>query len=521
MANLTILEAFRQTLSATKKYVNNRIDGLASETYVNNKIAEVDLSGYVTRETGNANQITFSDGQTFQAKLEAGTLKGEKGDTGATGAKGDKGDQGPQGLQGPKGDTGEQGIQGEQGPQGPKGDDGLTTQVRVNGTTYTQVDGLITLPDYPASVGESSHTHTNKDILDTITSDNIHAHSNKSVIDAITSDMTTNWNKSIPFENTYVSDCDTWLTNGYTKTSTETTNHPSVCTGTDKWGVLFYISEDANNRTGTQMYFPVDGTYAGRIFTRRMLQGEPGAWNLVSTFDGNYDSLTNKPITILTAAENEFIILSELAVGAYLITGLVKYMSTDTAPQPFNNSFVEVFKNGSATYVADPFNVTAIDSTNNIMETSPRINMQADWNAVDETDPTYINNKPTIPTVTNDLTNALKANYDAAYAHSQVAHAPSNAQKNSDITKAEIEAKLIGDVTTHTHSQYVPIDNPSFTGDVTVAGKVIVGAAPTENMDVATKQYVDDAVAAANYGPYSIQYNSVNNRLEFIYTPTN
>lgn len=56
---------------------------------------------------------------------------------------------------------------------------------------------------------------------------------------------------------------------------------------------------------------------------------------------------------------------------------------------------------------------------------------------------------------TNDLTDELKANYDAAYTHSKSAHAPSNAQKNSDITKAEIEAKLIGDVTTHTHSQYL------------------------------------------------------------------
>lgn len=38
-----------------------------------------------------------------------------------------------------------------------------------------------------------------------------------------------------------------------------------------------------------------------------------------------------------------------------------------------------------------------------------------------------------------------------AYDHSQAAHAPSNAQKNSDITKAEIEAKLTGAITTHTH----------------------------------------------------------------------
>ena len=66
-----------------------------------------------------------------------------------------------------------------------------------------------------------------------------------------------------------------------------------------------------------------------------------------------------------------------------------------------------------------------------------------------------LNNKPSIPTVTNDLTNKLKANYDAAYTHSTSAHAPVNAQKNSDITKAEIETKLTGNITSHTHSQYL------------------------------------------------------------------
>lgn len=35
--------------------------------------------------------------------------------------------------------------------------------------------------------------------------------------------------------------------------------------------------------------------------------------------------------------------------------------------------------------------------------------------------------------------------------HIAAAHAPANAQKNSDITKAEIEAKLTGEITTHTH----------------------------------------------------------------------
>ena len=48
---------------------------------------------------------------------------------------------------------------------------------------------------------------------------------------------------------------------------------------------------------------------------------------------------------------------------------------------------------------------------------------------------------------------AYRGDYgNTAYTHSQAAHAPSNAQKNSDITKAEIEAKLTGTITSHTHS---------------------------------------------------------------------
>ena len=58
------------------------------------------------------------------------------------GAKGERGD---------KGEKGEQGIQGLQGIQGAKGADGLTTQIRVNGNTYTQSNGLITLPNYPST----------------------------------------------------------------------------------------------------------------------------------------------------------------------------------------------------------------------------------------------------------------------------------------------------------------------------------------------------------------------------------
>lgn len=48
----------------------------------------------------------------------------------------------------------------------------------------------------------------------------------------------------------------------------------------------------------------------------------------------------------------------------------------------------------------------------------------------------------------------------AAYNHSISAHAPSNAQKNSDITKAEIEAKLTGTINSHNHSgTYSPVNH--------------------------------------------------------------
>ena len=40
---------------------------------------------------------------------------------------------------------------------------------------------------------------------------------------------------------------------------------------------------------------------------------------------------------------------------------------------------------------------------------------------------------------------------EAAIIHSVSAHAPSNAQKNSDILKSEIEAKLIGQISSHSH----------------------------------------------------------------------
>ena len=122
-------------------------------------------------------------------------IQGVKGDTGATGPIGPQGPKGatgaaftydmftqeqleglrgPQGIQGPKGDTGpqgpkgEQGIQGPQGPQGPKGDQGDPTSITVNGTTYNQSSGNITLPSFlPLTGGTLTGNLTGKYITGT------------------------------------------------------------------------------------------------------------------------------------------------------------------------------------------------------------------------------------------------------------------------------------------------------------------------------------------------------------------
>ena len=78
-------------------------------------------NNYTHPSTHNADMILFSDGETFQNKLDKGSLKGDIG---------------------------------PQGPAGANGKDGLTTSVTVNGTKYSHSNGNITLPNYPTKMSE-------------------------------------------------------------------------------------------------------------------------------------------------------------------------------------------------------------------------------------------------------------------------------------------------------------------------------------------------------------------------------
>lgn len=114
-------------------------------------------NNYVHPSTHKADMVVFEDGETFQNKLDKGSLKGDigpQGPQGVQGPKGDKGEvgeQGPIGLTGAKGDkgdtgaTGPQGIQGATGAKGATGDSGATFTPKVdsNGNlSWTNNKGL-------------------------------------------------------------------------------------------------------------------------------------------------------------------------------------------------------------------------------------------------------------------------------------------------------------------------------------------------------------------------------------------
>lgn len=91
-----------------------------------------------------------------------------------------------------------------------------------------------------------------------------------------------------------------------------------------------------------------------------------------------------------------------------------------------------------------------------------------------------------------------------AYNHSQAAHAPSNAQKNSDITKAEIEAKLTGAITTHTHN-YLSLSGGTLTGNVTLQHGTASKEAQymAERTDTGVGVWLGVGSGGTNHGVYS------------------
>ena len=227
----------------------------------------------------------------------------------------------------------------------------------------------------------------------------------------------------------------------------------NMSTKTVATGRRFTVSNQVLERTNTDKYTPTDSYHpATKKYVDDAITGVSGG----SDFSGDYNDLTNKP-TIPS--------IDGLATETYVnnaVAGLV-----DSAPET-----LDTLKELSTALGNDANFATTV--ANQI------------GNKVDKIEGKGLS--------TNDLTNALKANYDIAYTHSQSVHAPSNAQKNSDITKAEIEAKLTGNIATHTHSQYL------------TEHQSLAEYAKTTDLHTHTNKTVLDGISSTNISNWNSAY---------------
>lgn len=345
MANLTILEAFNQSLSATKKYVDNRINGLASETYVNNAIA-----GFASKA-----DPSFTGNVTVAGKVTVGTAPTADMDVATKKYIDEKIAE----------------VNASGGYTHPNTHPASMITGLATVATSGSYNDLINKPTIPSIDGLATETYVNNKVA--------------GLIDSAPETLDT-----------------------LKELSTALGNDPNFAT-------------TISNQIGSKV-----DKVEGKVLSTNDLTNE-----LKANYDAAYTHSTSAHAPS-NAQKNSDITKSEIEAK---LTGNI---TTHTHSQ----------------YLTEHQSLAGYAKT-------------ADLSTV-ATSGSYndLTNKPTIPTVTNDLTNALKNNYDTAYTHSQSAHAPVNAQKNSDITKAEIEAKLIGDVTTHTHSQYLT-EHQSLTGYAT------------------------------------------------------
>ena len=96
--------------------------------------------GSAVAKNVTANDVTFTDGDTFQGKYDKGQLTGPAGKDGPAGERGPAGPAGADGAQGPQGIQGPAGKDGAAGATGPAGKD--ATINGVTALTLNAVGGL-------------------------------------------------------------------------------------------------------------------------------------------------------------------------------------------------------------------------------------------------------------------------------------------------------------------------------------------------------------------------------------------
>ena len=210
------------------------------------------------------------------------------------------------------------------------------------------------------------------------------------------------------------------------------------------------------------------------------------------------------PVSQIPSSFKEILIVANITARDAItdkFTGLRVHVLDASADVTVTSGWAEYLWTGSAwTKVSESESIDVVLQWANI--TGKPTSAVADIDSAVSQRHTH-SNKATLDSIQEALTTALKSNYDTAYTHSQSAHAPSNAQKNSDITKAEIEAKLTGAITTHTHA-YEPANaniqsHISSTSNPHSVTKSQVGLGSVENYGIATQ-------AEAQAGTSNVKY---------------
>ena len=291
---------------------------------------------------------------------------GPKGDKGETGQRGQMGPTGPEGQQGPMGMQGRPGVQGPAGPQGPKGADGTVTfdqltpeqKAELKGDKGDRGEAGAPGPAGPegpqgpkGADGKLDWEHMTEEQRETL----------KRELKGDKGDQgpagpagpqgeqghegppgqpgtfnPEDWKKV--FKSTYyfnsgdpISNADDFKQDGVVMTSKTTTGLPSIIQNGHREGTLMFIREDHDGTSGTQVYFPNDVWYGGRMFVRIISHdvGSAVDWKEIGAID------TDK---------------LEVNANNFKSNG---YRRTDETTQYLPNGLDEVSKQGVLSYITD------------------------------------------------------------------------------------------------------------------------------------------------------------------------
>ena len=204
----------------------------------------------------------------------------------------------------------------------------------------------------------------------------------------------------------------------------------------------------SNYVTKSQLDLKADGTALTSHTDNTIVHitaAERTTWNAKSDFSGNYNDLTNKP-TIPSAythpSSHAATMIAEDETHRF-VTDTEK--NTWNAKSNFSGNYNDLTNKPTipSAYVHPSSHAATMiteDETHKFVTDAEK----SAWNA-----------KSNLALGTTSSTAFRGDQGNTAYTHSQAAHAPANAQANADITKAEIEAKLTNEISSHFHTNSV------------------------------------------------------------------